>query len=133
MNAIDFLKTDNNEIINILKKIENRFIIEKDNDVSGRIFFDYDGEHRIEIKSKTVIYNAPSLNTILTPTNLSVYGDSSIIVNENNLIFGSLISDGKNIGIINSIEEKIINGVNTKTLNISIIYAAAPVVWNDYR
>ena len=131
MNAIDFLKTDNNEIISILKKIENRFIIEKDNDVSCRIFFDYDKDHRIEIKSKSVIYhikkeNLTILNDKLYPDNLEIYGDNTV-VNENNLILGSLISDGSNIGIINKIEK------NTKVLDISVIYASTPVVWKDLR
>ncbi len=132
MQSIDFLKTDNKDILSILKKIENRFIIEKDNDVSGRIFFDYDGEHRLEIKSKAVIYNAPSLNVTLVPSNLSIYGDSQPVT-ENNLILGSLISDGNNIGIINNLEEKIVNGKNVKALNINIIYATTPVIWHDYR
>lgn len=131
MNAREFLKINDSKVLDIIKKIENRIIIEKDNDVSGRLFFDYDDNHRIEIKSKNIIYHTTSLKTDkIYIENITIYGTNTIVT-ENNLILGSLISDDKNIGIITDIKEADTTG--KKSVNIVKIYSTVPLMWKDYR
>ena len=132
MKPLSFNKTDK-DVLDILKKIENRLIIKKNNKQTAKIYFDYDKDTRLEIISTHNVYhcNVPFTgdNEILVNTdNLSVFGDPN---NEDDIYVGSLVSDKSdnldktNIGVISKIEGN--------KVTITLIYSPHTITWNDYE
>lgn len=125
MSSFKINKTEQN-VLDVLNKIENRLIVKKENNVA-RLFFDYDEDTRLEIKSINTTYHSNvSLNTssdtiTINKNSLSVYGD---IENANNVNLGLLVSDGSNIGII--------SGIENDNVTITMIYKPQTITWNEY-
>lgn len=125
MSSFKINKTEQN-VLDVLNKIENRLIVKKENNVA-RLFFDYDEDTRLEIKSINTTYHSNvSLNTssdtiTINKNSLSVYGD---IENANNVNLGLLVSDGSNIGII--------SGIENDNITITMIYKPQTITWNEY-
>lgn len=125
MSSFKINKTEQN-VLDVLNKIENRLIVKKENNVA-RLFFDYDEDTRLEIKSINTTYHSNvSLNTssdtiTINKNSLSVYGN---IENANNVNLGLLVSDGSNIGII--------SGIENDNVTITMIYKPQTITWNEY-
>ena len=49
-------KTKNQEVIDIFKKIEDQLIIERKTNRIAKLYYDYNGEDRLEIRSSTFAY-----------------------------------------------------------------------------
>lgn len=132
MPSIKVHKTEE-EVLNILKKVEDRFLIKKDGHNVAKLYFDYDENTRLEIKSTHHVYHSrrplisSSGSITLNTTNLSVYGDQS---NVDDIFTGSLVSDGSNIGVISEITHDSIN--NTDEATIVLIYSPQTILWHDY-
>lgn len=125
MSSFKINKTEQN-VLDILNKIENRLIVKKENNVA-RLFFDYDEDTRLEIKSINTTYHSNvSLNTssdtvTINKNSLSVYGNIEDI---NNINLGLLVSDGSNIGII--------SGIENDNVTVTMIYKPQTITWNEY-
>ena len=112
---------------------EDRLIIKKDSDTFGRIYFDYNDETRIEIRSLNVAYRSDlTLNhdeSDLHINNLHEYGsDENSIVNFDNIFIGSLVVDAisENIGII------VYKDNDRKKVKVKTMYSKTYLTWNDY-
>lgn len=133
MPNLQFNKTET-DVLDILKKIEDRLLIIKQSDGTARMYFDYDKDNRLEIKPTNTIYHS---NVPLNPNsqniaqvdmrNLTIFGDNE---SENVTIIhnGSLISDGSNIGIISKVEDT----ATSKIATIHFIYSTKTITWSDY-
>ena len=125
MSSFKINKTEQN-VLDVLNKIENRLIVKKENNVA-RLFFDYDEDTRLEIKSINTTYHSNvSLNTsfdtiTINKNSLSVYGNIEDI---NNVNLGLLVSDGSNIGII--------SGIENDNVTVTMIYKPQTITWNEY-
>lgn len=125
MSSFKINKTEQN-VLDVLNKIENRLIVKKENNVA-RLFFDYDEDTRLEIKSINTTYHSNvSLNTssdtvTINKNSLSVYGNIEDI---NNINLGLLVSDGSNIGII--------SGIENDNVTVTMIYKPQTITWNEY-
>ena len=124
-------KTKNQEVIDIFKKIEDQLIIERKTNRIAKLYYDYNGEDRLEIRSSTFAYVLSSSytdiikhkenendtdnwdrGTVRNDENGNIYISASFI----NAVLGSDISDDK----YNTIMIGSIIGDSTKE-NIGII------------
>lgn len=129
MNPLEFIKTKE-DILSILKKIENRIIIQKDNEKYAKIYVDYDDDTRLEIKSTVIAYKTDAKLSGFTEIGFDYihqYGNESLKVSADNVALGSLISDGKNIGLISSVTS------DNRRVKFNLIYSEKTITWNDYE
>ena len=129
MNPLEFIKTKE-DILSILEKIENRIIIQKDNEKYAKIYVDYDDDTRLEIKSTVIAYKTDAKLSGLTEIGFDYihqYGNESLKVSADNVALGSLISDGKNIGLISSVTS------DNQRVKFNLIYSEKTINWNDYE
>ena len=133
MPNLQFNKTED-DVLDILKKIEDRLLIVKQSDGTARMYFDYDKDNRLEIKPTTIIYhsnvplNPNSSNiAIVDMRNLTIFGEKEGM-NVDTIYVGSLISDGSNIGIISKVETT----TDSKLATIYFIYSTKTITWNNY-
>ena len=112
---------------------EDRLIIKKDSDTFGRIYFDYDENTRIEIRSLNVAYCSElTLNkneSNIHKTNLYEYGnDNNSDLNLDDIFIGSIVVDAnsENIGIIVS------KDYSTNLFKVKTMYSKSYLMWNDY-
>lgn len=133
MSQFNVIKTNetNKDIISILKKVEDRLIVHNNYDNNATLYFDYDKDTRLEIRSLQYAYKSKSeLNAEVGNSVKINVGSLEMIGNANNdnIYKGSLVTDGTNIGIItNTVKENSI----LKAI-IHIIYKTHFLEWNDY-
>lgn len=131
MKALTLNKT-NQEILDILKPIENRLIIKKNNKQTAKMYFDYDKDTRLEIISTHYIYESKQPlkekgETIVSSNNLSVYGDPT---NKDDIHLGLLVSDK---GLVpNKTRIGVITNINEEEITIVTIYASHTIEWNEF-
>lgn len=134
-------KTKNQEVIDIFKKIEDQLIIERKTNRIAKLYYDYNGEDRLEIRSSTFAYVLANPYDEIEQDSDGYISASKIHTvlgsNESNdlyktIMVGSIICDStkENIGIITDV--KYDNTKNNTKIKISIIYSTKVITWNDY-
>lgn len=127
MPSFEINKTDK-DIVNILPKYENRFIVKKDNNIA-KLYFDYDDKTRLEIKSTNYAYQSSlplTSQSEISIDYISLINDDNRKITINDIITGSFIVDGTNIGIIKNINK------DENKITIELIYSTQKVLWGSF-
>jgi len=117
--------------IDIIKKISNRLIIKKETNNTGKIYFDYADDNRIEITSDIRIWFYDFNDYLKEDSN----GDIFINKNEPIVYIRSGLNDITEIRIGDLIfthnQIAVITNVSINVIKIKLVYSRKPLKWND--